>query len=133
MFLFYSHHQGLAVPLLWQTLAWCSRGYPWLTPLLSILERIQRYQLHEVSYLHNIPYLILLPTLSTITMQHKIMKSFNNLPLKLHTTHIHISLFLTSLFKESSPYPTQISNEFLHPLRLPLSPFSTYPTLTLRK
>jgi len=133
MFLFYSHHQGLAAPLLWQTLVWCSRGYPWLTPLLSILERIHRYQLHEVSYLHNIPYPILLPTLSTITMQHKIMKSFNNLPLKLHTKYIHISLFLTSLFKESFPYPTQISNEFLHPLRLPLSPFPTYPTLTLRK
>jgi hypothetical protein len=51
-----SHHRGLVVNLLWQLVAWCSRGYPWVAPLLSILEKMERYQLEKIFYLHNMPY-----------------------------------------------------------------------------
>ncbi len=51
-----SHHQGLATTFLWQLIAWCSRSYPWSAPLFYIVEKMQGYQLREVSSLHNIPY-----------------------------------------------------------------------------
>ncbi len=65
----FSHHQGMVVTFLSQLVAWCSKGYPWATPLLDVLKKMQRY--HSKNYPTYITCLTLPSTFNTITMQQK--------------------------------------------------------------
>ncbi len=120
---FNSHHQGLIATFLWQPVVWCSRGYPWVTPLLCPRKTNSR------KYPTYLTCPILPSIFNIITMQHKGLKSFNLIPLKSHTKYVHLSPLFPSLSKENSfPYPTQFFNASPHPQPLPLSPFPTYHT-----
>ncbi len=83
----------------------------------------------------------ILSSLNRITIPHKRFESFNHLPLKSHI-NLYTSFSIPyNALHESLPFPIspllQVSNEFPHPLTLPLVLLPHIPhtrlTLTLRK
>ncbi len=84
-----------------------------VSSLLSILDKCK--DINSRKHPNYVTYSILPSTLSTITMQHKRLKSFNHLPLKSHTKHVHLSLKKVLYIPHKSLINPLIFSHFFYP------------------
>jgi hypothetical protein len=99
---------------------------PMVNPIFSILEKCK--EINSKEHPTFITYPIITCTLSTITMQHKWLESFNYLPLKSHTKYVQFFSFFLSLSKEGFTYShtTFSYHFFIFSQPLSHSPHTTY-------